>query len=74
MDPWVQKTMNAMQRQVEADLFALLSGPPTKQPKTFLRASPTWPGYVIEEEREPGSCTCPKSGILHLPGCWVWAT
>lgn len=60
----------AIHEKIERDAWAILSAGMPKPPKTTLRASRSWPGYVIEEERGPWMiCTCPKSAMIHRAGC-----
>jgi hypothetical protein len=73
MDDMMQK----LAKQMEEHLFAVIAGPPVKQPQTALRARGN--GYEVVELDDAGNIVeppprCCYGGVVHAPNCKYWLT
>lgn len=67
--------MQKLAKQMEADLFAAIAGPPSKQRQTALRARGN--GFETVELDDDGKVIeppprCCYGGALHAPNCKTW--
>ncbi|WP_291869614.1 hypothetical protein [Bradyrhizobium sp.] len=69
--------MQRLAKQMEAELFATITGPPRKQPQTALRMHGN--GFETVELDDAGKIIeppprCCYGGALHAPNCKTWGS